>query len=345
MNARNTRSSVGSASRILVLGGIGLSLLVVSFGDAVFAGFLRPNPKHDSGPHVRAEPSCDGRWLALETVDAHCATSRVEIIECATGRVCALDRQYTALSPIPWSADGLLRARVPGSDRVDWIDPRTLAATKSTPDHDGHAQGLAASGDGWSDAYRGGQSLRASDGRAIMRITWRERGLTCDLDDSPSKPWRTSRVPGIVYQALRGARSTEIVRHDLEHDEAATIATLEQNGGWRISNDGERILCSDHSGLRVLAAQDGREIVHLPSAVSAWWIEGGHDRLVVQRADGQRFVHEVETGADVRVGDNSVPHCIVHVLPGERLLVQTDEEVRILRADGGLERLLARTKS
>jgi len=31
--------------------------------------------------------------------------------------------------------------------------------------------------------------------------------------------------------------------------------------------------------------------------------------------------------------------------PGERLLVQTDEEVRILRADGGLERLLARTKS
>lgn len=311
------------------------------------ASWIRPahGSAQPSGPWTRVTASPDGRWVAVESSQGVGQRRNVRVVEVATGTSRALPFEDASCLPNAWSTDGLLRVHTETTGPiVVWIDPRTLATVRTTPDHDWIEQGLAdASHDGWSIRSRG----RGDDGKPCNSMLWTKDGRELCFSASPLHELQTAREPGIVFESVSTSDATVVLRHEMESGATRELVRLERWQHADVSPDGQRLLVIDaHSRAartgreraRVLDARDGTQLGEFEAPQGCRWTGDGHRWIQVER-DGHVIVRDCEHDTVIDLGTGDV-RTRVEPLPDDTLLVQNDGDVALHATTGALLRRL-----
>jgi hypothetical protein len=336
MGTPSKRGRVSTTVRILGATGLASAFAIAGFGDRATTSLVNGHPKGRSGdlsPIYRAAPSPDGRWVAIDRLANAPGDSRVTLVEVETGELARASLCGECVG-IAWSEEGLLRVRSTGDHQgVDWIDPRTGARVRTSPDRDWEAQGFSRHGDGWSKQ----ETVKTSDG-IKQRFEWRERGLTASIPLGAQVRWSTTPTPGVVFHSRREGEQAVILRTELDGAAEREIARVPTHAGWLASPDALRIAVSTPEGVRVVDAVEGKELGQLPGQHVASWVGGS--RWLAINQDFHVVLHDLEQSSSRRLFATTRPDMGVHALPGERILAQCGEQVLLFEKDSATGRRL-----
>jgi hypothetical protein len=305
---------------------------VLLYGDRAFGAAVqstRPSIGRIE-PGYFVLPSPDGRWAALQQSGADRCETELRILDLESGRARKLVVAGAAPLCQMWSADNALLVSLSDSSaRVACFDPATLAEL-SEPDATALARNASRTrSDGWSQWKQD----PAAQGSQAALVYWPARALEASFDNRPGNEIRTTHEPGIVFQGLRAASDSAIVRHELESGEARELARIPHGAGWSPAPAGARIAVWAEQQLRVLDAQTGQVQLELPAGRGlVCWAERD-SRWLATTCDGAVVLHDLERGTARTLCDDAAASFSIHVLPQERILWNRGAEVYLLDAD------------
>lgn len=302
---------------------------------------LRVDPRDPLALLVAAEPSHDGRWLALaldfERVAGLQSIYLLSLADAST--------RYVAegvLAPQPWDAEGLLCYvdRSTAAPRAVWVDPSELAPVRSAPAAEltRDAESLLA-GPRWARRTQ----TRLAEGGYLERIEWRGRERALELEARSLFDIELSARPGEVFRLRRGERSRALERHRLDEPGAPlTLIESEHLAQFRVAPDGRKVLVSErHEGRIRFSVRDTGDGAELAGPWSDerldanWLARAGSRYLVVSVADRHRLV-DLEANREVDLGEHPASALDVRVLADERILRRGEQRVDVLAPTGEL---------
>lgn len=330
---------MGRKRGFLLLAGLLLAVCVsaLTTGHAERAGEPASlDPQDAALARTRAELSPDRRWMAVECWIPDGRASSVFLVSLEREALRTLEGRDSTLAPLAWSADGLVRVRrLGGGAHVRWIEPRSAATVKATPDRNWQQQGLAEpAGDGWSNT----SIVRAADGRSVMRVAWPERRLYRDFDDDGRVCVATAREPGLSFVGRRGADGYTIARVELAQDGEREIARCESTDViWTVSADARSLAVRQGGEVRVLSADDGSRRAGPWRAGWAHWVQTAEDasRWLLFERGGAVVLADLERDRELELGrDDKAFRIDVRIVDDERIVVLDADAATLIDAEG-----------
>ncbi len=300
------------------------------------------DPRDPLAVLVAAEPSDDGRWLALALdFERVAGLQSLYLMSLHDGRL-----QYFAegaLLPTPWDSKGLVcyvdRSSV--APRALWFDPQEMLVVRSAP-----ASELARDGDAplLGPRWARRTQTRLAEGGYRERIEWRGRDRALELEAASLFDIELSARPGEVFRLVRGARSRTLERHRIDEPGAPfKLADSEHLAQFRVAPDGLRVLVSERSEGRtrfsVRDVSDGAERAGpwVDERLDANWLSRAGSRYVLLSFTGRHSLVDLDSGRAVDLGEHSASSLDVRVLADQRILRRSEQRVELLTPTGELE--------
>lgn len=313
------------------------TLVLVNERTFAFGTTARVDTRYQA-PTAFTQVSPDGRFAAIERFDPAQGTHSLRVVECATGRARTVTTpEEASIGAFAWSSEGLLRVRsCKAPADLFWLDSGTLEVVRTTSlaEHRDELRSRATN-DGWSRIL--------SDERGETSILWIARDVRYPLPRSTQRrSTLTSRHEGVVIDRTADRRNeVTFTRRELATGETKVIAVVRQARSSCLSSDGQRLAVFAGERCTVYDAVDARELQSFEASGLWGFVEGDHDRLLVQHGS-RHYARDLRTGSEIdfdgqdEVGlRRSGPH--VQPVDGGRWLVHTkpDDQVELVDATSG----------